>query len=75
MQLADYLRDSGQTASEFARKSGVGSRQVMHQYVKGHRFPTPENLRRIREATGGQVTADDFVDQHTAAPASPQEAA
>ncbi len=65
MQLATYLAESGKTASEFARDSGIGSRQVVHKYLTGQRFPTPENLLRIRRATNGAVTADDFVDQHT----------
>lgn len=74
MQLATFLAETGKTASEFARESGIGSRQVVHKYLTGQRFPTPENLLRIRRATSGAVTADDFVDQHTSAD-SPQEAA
>lgn len=65
MQLPAYLADRGETLSGFARRSGIGSRQTVHAYVNGRRFPTPENLLRIRVATGGAVTADDFVDQHT----------
>ncbi|WP_204737454.1 hypothetical protein [Gluconacetobacter azotocaptans] len=48
----------------FARRSGINLRQIVNRYRKGICFPTPTNLRRIREATNGQVTADDFVDQH-----------
>lgn len=65
MKLSDYLRAHGLSAAEFGRTAGLGSRQLVHKYLSGERFPTPENLRRIREATGGEVTADDFVDQHT----------
>ena len=77
MKLSDYLRNNGMTAAEFGRVAGLGSRQLVHKYVTGGRFPTPENLRRIREATGGAVTADDFVDQHTdpAAPPASEAAA
>lgn len=79
MQLAAYLEVNRLSASEFARISGVGPRQVVHNYLKGLRFPTPENLLRIRRATNGAVTADDFVDQHTqasdAGDAAPAEAA
>jgi len=66
--LKAYLEERRLTVAEFARRAGLGSRQVVHSYVAGTRFPTPDNLRRIREATGGLVTADDFVDQHTARP-------
>ena len=48
---------------------------TVHNYVHGERFPTPENLLRIRVATGGLVTADDFVDQHTGAAPRKREAA
>jgi transcriptional regulator with XRE-family HTH domain len=67
MQLDAYLRESKISAARFARESGIGSRQIVHNYVRGARFPTPENLRRIRDATGGRVTAEDFVDQHVGA--------
>ena len=53
-------------AAEFARQSGIGHRQVVHKYLRGLQFPSPENLLRIRQATGGAVTADDFVDEHAA---------
>lgn len=44
---------------------GVGAVRTVHRYAAGVRFPPPPILRRIREATGAAVTADDFVDQHT----------
>lgn len=70
MKLSEYLRNKGLSAAGFGRVAGLGSRQLVHKYLSGERFPTPENLRRIREATGGAVTADDFVDQHTTPPAT-----
>ena len=75
MELKAYLEREGLSVAEFARRAGFRSRQVIHGYLAGDRFPTPENLRRIREATGGAVTADDFVDQHTSAPTPTSEAA
>ena len=66
MNLKSYLDREKLSVAEFARTAGFRSRQVVHSYLSGERFPTPENLKRIREATGGAVTADDFVDQHTA---------
>ncbi len=70
MQLSLYLAAEKITAAEFGRRVGL-SRQRLHTYVRGSRFPSPTALRRIRDATGGAVTADDFVDQH----APPAEAA
>jgi transcriptional regulator with XRE-family HTH domain len=67
MKLDSYLRERGLTSVQFAEMSGIASKQAVHKYRHGLRFPTPENLRRIREATKGAVTADDFVDQHAGA--------
>lgn len=44
---------------------GVGAVRTVQRYAAGLRFPPPPVLRRIREATGAAVTAEDFVDQHT----------
>lgn len=67
MQLDDWLKREGLTSAEFATLAGLGGKQIVHKYRRGERFPSAESLRRIREATGGAVTADDFVDQHTTA--------
>jgi transcriptional regulator with XRE-family HTH domain len=64
MKLDDYLREHGLTSAQFAEKAGLMGKQNVHNYRHGHRFPTSKNLRRIREATNGAVTAEDFVDQH-----------
>ncbi len=71
MKLDAYLRIHGLTSVEFAKRAGLEGKQVVHNYRHGTRFPTPENLRRIREATKGAVTADDFVDQHAGASPPP----
>lgn len=69
MNLKTHLSSSGETVAAFAGRVGVDVK-TLYRYLSGERFPTPENLRRIREATGGAVTADDFVDQHTTPPAT-----
>jgi transcriptional regulator with XRE-family HTH domain len=69
MHLKAHLSETGEAVASFAGRVGVDVK-TLYRYLSGERFPTPENLRRIREATGGAVTADDFVDQHTGAPAS-----
>ena len=66
MQLAAWLTAKEMSDAEFARLSGIGQRALIHKYRHGRQFPSPENLLRIRQATGGKVTADDFVNQHTA---------
>jgi transcriptional regulator with XRE-family HTH domain len=64
MKLDDYLREHGLTSAQFAKDAGLVGKQTVHNYRHGLRFPTSENLRRIREATNGKVTSEDFVDQH-----------
>lgn len=63
MHLKQHLSETGETVGAFAARVGVDI-ATMYRYLAGTRFPTPENLRRIRKATAGAVTADDFVDQH-----------
>jgi transcriptional regulator with XRE-family HTH domain len=65
MKLDAYLNEHGLTSERFGKAAGIPSKQTIHNYRRGIRFPSPQNLRRIREATHGAVTADDFVDQHT----------
>jgi transcriptional regulator with XRE-family HTH domain len=70
MKFKDWLALECMSDAEFARKSGIRQRALVHKYRHGRQFPSPANLRRIREATNGQVTADDFVDEQTALPAT-----
>lgn len=78
MKFDEWLKGRKLTSSEFARLAGLPGKQLVHKYRHGERFPTAENLRRIRVATEGEVTADDFVDQHAPpqplapAPAAPK---
>jgi len=72
MILKDWLNRNGMSNAEFARISGIGQRALVQKYRHGRLFPAAENLRRIREATGGEVTADDFVDQHAGASPLPR---
>ena len=65
MKLDAYLSEHGLTSERFGKAAGIPSKQTIHNYRRGIRFPSPQNLRRIREATNGAVTADDFVDRRT----------
>jgi transcriptional regulator with XRE-family HTH domain len=72
MTLKDWLAKNKMTDAEFARVSGIGQRALVHKYRHGRQFPAPENLRRIRTATKGAVTANDFLDQNaTDSPPAP----
>lgn len=60
MKLSDYLSGQNESPAAFAAAIGV-SRQAVHRYKAGERVPRPEVLSRIRAATNGAVTADDFM--------------
>lgn len=60
MKLTDYLRDTGETGTQFAKRIGVAQATV-HRYCSGVRIPRPEILQRIQVETGGQVTPNDFI--------------
>lgn len=48
------------TAAAFSREVGVGHWTVQ-RWIRGDRMPRPMHLARITLATGGKVTANDFV--------------
>jgi transcriptional regulator with XRE-family HTH domain len=60
MKLAAYLKDTDQTYRQFAAKLGCDAAQV-NRWANGRRSPTLEMCARIRAATGGRVSADDFL--------------
>lgn len=60
MNLSDYLSENSISRAEFAERIGVSEVSIC-RYVMKKRVPRPEQLRRIREATGGAVTANDFM--------------
>ncbi|CAB4142867.1 HTH_XRE domain containing protein [uncultured Caudovirales phage] len=60
MRLDQYLRSTDKSASDFARQVGVG-RMTVHRWLKLSRYPRPDMMARIADATGGAVTAGDFL--------------
>lgn len=64
-QYRSLHRLTYQRLAELIGLRGTGAVRTVHRYAAGMRFPPPAVLRRIREVTDAQVTADDFVNQHT----------
>jgi transcriptional regulator with XRE-family HTH domain len=60
MQLATYLSQKAISDGDFAEAIGV-TRQAVHRYKSGERFPERAVLQKISEATEGNVTANDFM--------------
>lgn len=59
MRLQQFIKGREMTHEAFARLVGV-SQATINRYVRGERFPSPEMIRRIGEATGGAVTVSDW---------------
>ena len=60
MELATYLEESRTTYEAFAEQIGV-SIFAVGKYARRQRTPRPEIMARIKRATDGAVTADDFL--------------
>ena len=88
MLLHEWLRLNKLTTADFATKIGGGySPFAVGKWARGERIPRFHAMRRIAEATGGQVQAADFVEANSiwrqrgeerrqdAPPAGPAEAA
>ena len=60
MKLAAYLATERVTATALAELIGEGVWQVS-KWAHGTRIPSLEQAARIREATKGKVTFDDFL--------------
>jgi transcriptional regulator with XRE-family HTH domain len=71
MTLDAYLRKHGLTSAQFAKATGALTKQTVHNYRHGIRFPSAESMRLIDEQTGGEVTPKDFVEQHAGASQPP----
>lgn len=67
MRLADWLAERRMSAAEFAAKLDV-HRSTVCRWIETPQpgepvyRPSWEQLAKIREATDGEVTANDFVD-------------
>jgi transcriptional regulator with XRE-family HTH domain len=60
MKLADYLKQDAVTATSIADATGAAVSTITRA-ARGEVFPSRELMQRIFEATGGQVTPNDFV--------------
>lgn len=62
MLLRDYLAQTGETIEQFAERIGE-SQHTLGKLYRGERFPRIELAKRVIAATGGEVTADDMLEQ------------
>lgn len=67
MKLAEYLAVNGIKRTAFASKLGVSPGWIT-TLCDGTGWPSRDMAMRIREETGGAVTADDFLTATTTDP-------
>jgi transcriptional regulator with XRE-family HTH domain len=60
MKLSDYLSENGLTQAQFAQLVGA-SQQAVAMWVIGDRTPRAAQMRKVKDATGGTVTPNDFL--------------
>jgi transcriptional regulator with XRE-family HTH domain len=63
MFLSDYLEKNGISQRSFALSCGL-SPAAISRIINRQRFPSPETMVIILEATQGQVDASDFFRQY-----------
>ena len=63
MQLKRYLSKSGEDPGVFSEKVGV-TIYAMRKWLRGERIPRPETIMKIKKATDGLVTAEDWIANH-----------
>lgn len=61
MRLGIWLKQQRVTQMQFAETLGI-SRNYVSELGAGKKWPSREVAQRIREATRGMVSADDFLD-------------
>ena len=69
MQLADFLRTRRIKPTDFAVTIGV-KQPTVSRYIRNERFPSPDMIARIADATGNKVTVKDWYEQAAAHRAS-----
>lgn len=70
MRLQQFLDQNNIGRAEFAKAIGV-SEVAITRYVGGKRMPRPEILVKIKVATNGAVTPNDFLHAPLSAEAAP----
>jgi predicted transcriptional regulator len=59
MHLESFRIKQRWSVADLARELGVGLRSA-YRYVRGERIPPKRVMAKIRDVSGGAVTADDF---------------
>lgn len=59
MKLGTFIKSREMSHEAFGRVVGV-TQATINRYVRGERFPSPDMIRKIQDATNGSVTVSDW---------------
>lgn len=62
MQLKEWIKKENKTQQEVADALNV-AQGLVSSWCNGERLPRPENMQKITEYTGGEVTPNDFYNK------------
>lgn len=65
MKLGTFIKSREMSHEAFGKIVGV-TQATINRYVRGERFPSPEMIRRIQDATDGSVTVADWYETEAA---------
>ena len=61
MKLSSYMEQNGWDDAKMATLIGQCTASAVKKWRSGERFPRMRTIIRIRDITGGEVSANDFV--------------
>lgn len=61
MKLADYMKANSLDDAAMAQRIGDCTEFAVKKWKYGERTPRPEQMTKIKAATAGEVSADDFM--------------
>lgn len=67
MNIYDYIRQSGLTQAEIAKRAGI-SKSTLSGYASGKSYPRPEQMARLAEVFGvsvGELTSSAYAEKKT----------
>lgn len=63
MNIKEYMQKNEKTLEQASQELGF-SYEDMRRYSQGLVFPRPERIIKITEWSGGEVTANDFINNY-----------
>lgn len=66
MRLKKWMTKERVSQSELARRTGI-DQSLLCKYLKQKRRPSADNIKAIRDVTGGAVDLDDWISKRGAA--------